>query len=92
LHIAEKVDDELHYRGKVGTGFDDATIKDILKIMKQVDEIKKPDVVGKLFDPKISVWIEPKIIAEVSYSKLTPDKMFREPVFLKLRVDLSEIA
>ncbi len=88
LHIAEQVEDQLHYRGKVGTGFDDATIKDILKLMKQVPEIKKPEVVGTLFDPKISVWLEPKIIAEVSYSKLTPDKMFREPVFLKLRVDL----
>ena len=91
LHIAEKVEGRLHYRGKVGTGFDDATIKDILKIIKKVEEIKTPDVTGTLFDPKISVWIEPRIVAEVSYSKLTPDKMFREPVFLKLRVDLSEI-
>ncbi len=88
LHIAEQVDGKLHYRGKVGTGFDDATIKHILKIMKQVKETKKPDVIGTLFDPKVSVWLEPKIVAEVSYSKLTQDKMFREPVFLKLRVDL----
>lgn len=91
LHIAEMSGDELHYRGKVGTGFDDATIRDILKVIKKVEEIKKPDVIGTLFDPKISVWIEPKIVAEVSYSKLTPDRMFREPVFLKLRIDMSEI-
>src|SRR5690606_9590093 len=70
LHIAEQVDGKLHYRGKVGTGFDDATIKHILKIMKLVKEIKKPDVIGTLFDPKVSVWLEPKIVAEVSYSKL----------------------
>jgi ATP-dependent DNA ligase len=91
LHIAERSGDKLHYRGKVGTGFDDATIKDIVKAIKQVSEIRKPDVIGTLFDPKISVWIEPRIVAEVSYSKLTPDKMFREPVFLKLRIDMSEI-
>lgn len=92
LHIAEQVGNELHYRGKVGTGFDDATIKDILKLLKQVDEIKKPDVVGTVFDPKVSVWLEPRVVAEVSYSKLTPDKMFREPVFMKLRVDLTVMA
>lgn len=91
LHIAERVGTALHYRGKVGTGFDDATIKDILKVMKRVEEIRKPEVKGSLFDPKISVWLEPKIVAEVSFSKLTPDKMFREPVFLKLRLDVSEI-
>lgn len=90
LHIAEQVGKELHYRGKVGTGFDDATIKDILKVMKQVEEIKKPDVIGTVFDPKVSVWLEPRLVAEVSYSKLTPDKMFREPVFIRLRQDLSE--
>lgn len=91
LHIAEKQEDQLHYRGKVGTGFDDATIRGIVKVMKTVQEVKKPDVRGTILDLKTSVWLEPKIVAEVSYSKLTPDKMFREPVFVNLRVDLSEI-
>jgi ATP-dependent DNA ligase len=89
LHIAEQEGDQLHYRGKVGTGFDDSTIKDIVKALKDVKQIKKPDVVGTLFDPKISVWFAPQVVAEVSYSKLTPDKMFREPVFAKLRLDMS---
>jgi DNA ligase D-like protein (predicted ligase)/DNA ligase D-like protein (predicted polymerase)/DNA ligase D-like protein (predicted 3'-phosphoesterase) len=91
LHIAEKEGEQLHYRGKVGTGFDDATIKDIVQILKKIDTVKKPNVKGKLFDEKISVWLEAKLIAEVTYSKLTPDKMFREPVFVKLRPDISEI-
>ncbi len=91
LHIAEPVDGKLHYRGKVGTGFDDAMIRDILKIVGKVGEIPKPDVVGTVLDPKVSTWIEPKIIIEVSYSKLTPDKMFREPVFIRFRIDISEI-
>lgn len=89
LHIAERVGEKLQYRGKVGTGFDDATIRDIVKVMKRVKELKKPDVAGNVLDPKVSIWLEPKVIAEVSYSRITPDKMFREPVFVKLRVDLS---
>jgi bifunctional non-homologous end joining protein LigD len=91
LQIAEKIENEFHYRGKVGTGFDDATIKDILQLLKKVDPVKKADVIGKVIDEKISVWLKPVIIAEVSYSKLTPDKMFREPVFIKLRPDISEV-
>ncbi len=91
LQIAERVDNEWQYRGKVGTGFDDAMMKDILSTLKKVDTLKKPPIKGNLIDEKITVWLEPKVIAEVSYSRITPDKMFREPVFMKLRIDLSEV-
>lgn len=87
LHIAERVDGQLTYRGKVGTGFDDALLKQIYKDIKALKETKKP-IPNKVMDEKISIWIEPKIIAEVSYASLTPDKMFREPVFVRLRPDL----
>lgn len=89
LHIAERVGDELYYRGKVGTGFDDAMMKDIYQVVNAVTKIKRPpQVIGKLLDEKISTWIEPSVMAEVAYSRITPDKMFREPVFLRLRPDL----
>lgn len=89
LHIAEKVGTELHYRGKVGTGFDDSTAKEIASILKKVTVMKRPNVTGKLLDEKISTWLAPEVIAEISYSKLTPDNMFREPVFVRLRPDLA---
>lgn len=91
LHIAEKVDDKLQYRGKVGTGFDDATIKDIVKVLQKVEIVKKAEMVGKPFDEKISVFVQARVLAEVSYTRLTPDQMFREPVFVKLRPDLSNV-
>ena len=75
------------YRGKVGTGFDDASIKEIFSQIKKLKEIKKP-VEGKILDEKVSTWIEPKLMAEISYASLTPDKNFREPVFVRLRPDL----
>jgi bifunctional non-homologous end joining protein LigD len=88
LQIAEQVGDELHYRGKVGTGFDDALIKEILKALRNVKELKKPPTTGAFVDPKITTWVEPLVIAEIGYAKLTPDHMFREPVFVRLRQDL----
>jgi ATP-dependent DNA ligase len=86
LHIAELAGDELVYRGKVGTGFDDATIREIARQMKGLKETKKP-ISGKVMDEKTTRWVEVKLVAEISYAKITADKMFREPVFVRLRPD-----
>ncbi len=88
LHIAERDGDKFIYRGKVGTGFDDAMIKEIFKQIKTLKEIKKP-IPDKVMDEKISTWIEPKLMAEISFSMITKDQQFREPVFVRLRPDLS---
>lgn len=87
LHIAERTEEGLLYRGKVGTGFDDALIKQIYKEIKKLPETKKP-IPKKVMDEKTSIWIEPRIMVEVSYATITTDKMFREPVFVRLRPDL----
>ena len=90
LQIAELIEGELMYRGKVGTGFDEDTMKEILSEIKQYKVIKKPSLKGgKVVDEKITTWIEPKAIAEIDFARLTPDEMFREPVFVRLRPDLS---
>lgn len=91
LHIAELINGKLAYRGKVGTGFDDATIKDIFNQIKKLKETKKP-IPEKVMDEKTSKWIELGLIAEISFASLTTDEMFREPVFLRLRPDLSPYA
>jgi ATP-dependent DNA ligase len=87
LHIADKIDNELHYRGKVGTGFDDAMTKEISAELKKLPKVKKP-IKGKVLDEKSTIWVEPQLWVEISYSQFTPDKMYREPVFLRLRLDL----
>lgn len=87
LHVAERDGDNLVYRGKVGTGFDDDLLASIMKQLKALKEVKKP-IAQKVLDEKTSKWVEPKIMAEVSFASLTADKMFREPVFVRLRPDL----
>ncbi|MEJ1240043.1 non-homologous end-joining DNA ligase [Chryseolinea sp. T2] len=88
LHIAERIGDTWAYRGKVGTGFDDALMKEIDAIIKKHDFIKKPSFVPKLLDDPKSKWVAHPFVVECSYAKLTPDKIFREPVFMRLRPDL----
>ena len=88
LHIAEREGDKLVYRGKVGTGFDEAMIKEVFKALKALKEIKKP-IADKVMDEKVSIWVEPKLMAEISYAMITKDHQFREPVFVRLRPELS---
>ncbi len=89
LQIAERIEGEFHYRGKVGTGFDGAMMNEIKKKMDKLKESMVPSLKGgKIVDEKITTWIEPILVAELNYSRLTPDNMLREPVFLRLRPDL----
>jgi DNA ligase D-like protein (predicted ligase)/DNA ligase D-like protein (predicted 3'-phosphoesterase) len=88
LHIAERIDGALKYRGKVGTGFDDQLMKDLTTLIKKRSLVPKPKFVPKLLDDTVSKWIDVPFTIECSYAKLTPDKIFREPVFQRLRLDL----
>ena len=62
-------------------------MKEIDLELKKLDKIKKP-VREKVPDEKVTTWIEPKLFLEVAYSVLTPDNMYREPVFIRMRPDL----
>jgi ATP-dependent DNA ligase len=87
LHLAESINGELVYRGKVGTGFDEAMIKEISAELRKLIEIKKPISI-KVMDEKTSKWVQPVLMAEISFASLTSDQLFREPVFVRLRPDL----
>ena len=87
LHLARPEGNNLRYVGKVGTGFDEKSIKEIFAYLKNFKQIKKP-IPEKLLDDAQTIWIEPKAIGEVQYASLTRDGMLREPVFLRLRPGL----
>lgn len=87
LHIAELKDGKLTYRGKVGSGFNDTDLKEVSAMIKKLKHTKKP-VSDKVLDEKVSKWVEPVYYVEVTYASLTPDKNFREPVFVRMRLDL----
>jgi len=87
LHLGEYVSGELIYRGKVGTGFDAAMMKEIFSRLKEMKKIKRP-VKEKPIDDNVTTWIEPKLICEIQYSSMTENDIYREPVFLRMREDL----
>jgi len=88
LHLAQRNGDELKYVGKVGTGFDESSLKAVTVELRQLKPIKRP-IKQRPLDDAQSVWVEPKLICEVQFASLTKDGVLREPVFLRLRPDLS---
>ena len=82
--MVEKEEDQLIYRGKVGTGFSDKLMKELKKELDQrVGEIKP--IEDKVLDT--SFWLAEFIPCEVEYSELTQDGNYRDPVFKKARFD-----
>ncbi len=88
LQLAVLQGDTLRYAGKVGSGFDERSMKELFGDLKKLRRVKRP-VGEKPVDDAQTVWIEPELICEVQYSSLTKDGKLREPVFLRLRPDLT---
>lgn len=84
LHVAELTGQGPAYRGKVGTGYTIKSMKEIHSQVKTLEEVAKPDYAPS---SNSTTWINPQLIAEISYSSLTPDDVFRDPVFHRLRPD-----
>jgi DNA ligase D-like protein (predicted ligase) len=88
LHLAQAGGDGLKYIGKAGGGFDDHSLKAVSAELEKLTKIKRP-VKEKPLDDARSVWVEPRLMCEVSFASWTPDGLLREPVFLRLRPDLT---
>ena len=88
LHLAQSGAGGLKYIGKVGGGFDDHSLKAVFAQLAKLTKIQRP-VKEKPLDDARSVWVEPRLMCEVSFASWTPDGLLREPVFLRLRPDLA---
>jgi len=83
LHLAKIDNERIQYKGKVGTGFDMATLKKYYNLFSAVNKTVKP-ITDIIEEESRTVWIEPVYRCEVQYASLTPNGTYREPVFVKL--------
>lgn len=77
---------KLNFCGKVGTGFDHATLLDIHAKLRAL-ATQKPPFSKTVGLPRTAHWVQPTLLAEVSFSEWTQDGHLRHPVFEGLRVD-----
>jgi bifunctional non-homologous end joining protein LigD len=87
---AYEADGTLRWAGNVGTGFDDDEIERLLKKLRPLERKDSPfQPLPKM--PRIRkgdvVWVEPKLVAEISFAEWTHDGRLRAPVYQGLRTD-----
>ncbi|MGH8306311.1 MAG: non-homologous end-joining DNA ligase, partial [Steroidobacteraceae bacterium] len=79
---------QLRYAGHVGSGLDDEAIAGLLARTAKLERKDSPFAQPPpLHRP--TTWLNPKLIAEVTYSEWTPAGALRAPVFVRLRSDLA---
>jgi bifunctional non-homologous end joining protein LigD len=80
-------DADLRYAGKVGTGYDDETLRDLGRRLASIERKTSPFVDSEGIPRKGVHWASPKLVAEVGFTEWTSDGRLRHPRFLGLRRD-----
>lgn len=80
-------DDELRYAGKVGTGFDEATLRDLGAALRDLRRDAPPFADAAEIREREVTWVAPELVAEVGFTEWTRAGRLRHPRFLGLRDD-----
>ncbi|HWK17958.1 MAG TPA: non-homologous end-joining DNA ligase [Solirubrobacteraceae bacterium] len=78
---------ELHYAGKVGTGFDQATLSALGAQLRARIRSDSPFTDAAAIRERDVSWVEPELVAQVGFSEWTRHGRLRHPRFLGLRDD-----
>jgi DNA ligase D-like protein (predicted ligase) len=85
LLVGHYADGKLRYAGKVGTGFDQATLRDIAGRLAPLRR-ETPPFVDPIRERDVT-WVEPELVAQVGFTEWTRHGRLRHPRFLGLRDD-----
>jgi bifunctional non-homologous end joining protein LigD len=90
LVVAREIKGKLRYAGRVGTGFDATTQKQLLKTLEPLARATPPENVDNMeAAPKGVKWVEPGLIIEVAMAGWTGDGQVRQGAYLGVREDRS---
>lgn len=85
LLIGYYEDGALHYAGKVGTGYDEDTLRELGQRLESLRQDRSPFAGDDA--PRDAHWVAPKLVAEVGFSEWTSYGKLRHPRYLGLRPD-----
>ncbi|WP_285008176.1 DNA ligase D [Pedobacter faecalis] len=90
-------DGVLRYAGKVGTGFNDKTQKQMMASFKplitdkspfnEIPDVNKPSRFRPNPPKAKATWLKPELVCEVAFTEVTSDGVFRHPSFEGMRID-----
>jgi bifunctional non-homologous end joining protein LigD len=87
LLIGYYEDGQFLYAGKVGTGFDADTRKQLRRDLNKLVRKDMPFRAVPAAARRGARWVEPRLVAEIAYSNWTRDGVLRHPSFQGLRMD-----
>jgi bifunctional non-homologous end joining protein LigD len=82
LRLARRAGNTLTYVGRVGTGWNRETARDIRGSLEPLARSTVP--LAKPLKKADTTWVEPRYDAEIAYAEITGDGMARHPVFKAL--------
>ena len=88
LILGKYLNGEMVFCGHTGGGFNEKSLSDIYDKMQPL--ITKNSVFK--ITPKTNTkatWVKPELVAEIKFSELTEDNIYRHPIFLRLRDDVN---
>ena len=77
---------DLVYAGKVGTGFDEATLRSLHERLSARKRDVPPFTRGLVREAGAR-WVQPELVAQIGFSEWTRDGKLRHPRFQGLRTD-----
>jgi bifunctional non-homologous end joining protein LigD len=82
-------DGKLVYRGRVGTGFGDATLAKLVARLAPLEQRASPFSAPPGYHPRKATihWVKPILVAEVEYTEITDQGIVRQASFVGLRED-----
>ena len=80
-------DGKLQPVGHVGTGFDERTLRDLLKILEEHESPTSPFATQPRTNQPAR-WCLPELVCEVEYVEITRDGTLRHPTYRGLRADV----
>jgi bifunctional non-homologous end joining protein LigD len=81
--------DQLRYVGKVGTGFNEASLSSLHKNLQRLVRSQSPFSADSDVRERGATFVSPKLVAQISFTEWTKDGKLRHPVYLGLRDDKS---
>lgn len=79
-------DGVLRYAGKVGTGFDNQEIIDLMAVMTPLEQ-EAPTVKAPRAEVRGAHWLRSELVAEIAFTEMTNEGTLRHPSYLGLRED-----
>ncbi len=80
---------QLRYAGKVGTGFDQATLRMLGQRLRTLRQEHSPFADSETIRERHVTWVEPELVAQVGFTEWTGYGRLRHPRFQGLREDKS---